>query len=120
MGAGRQQRPNLAADARVLEPVIEGRAALVRVAIRTRPEGLDEPVDVDFRLGRVAEAVLDRVQITTNKQIIPDDPNPPLRPSGIRMGTPAATTRGMLEPDMLQLSGWICECLRHPEDEDIG
>jgi len=69
--------------------------------------------------GRVAEEVLDRVQITTNKQIIPDDPNPPLRPSGIRMGTPAATARGMVESDMLQLSAWICECLRHHEDEDV-
>ena len=40
--------------------------------------------------GRVAEETLDEVSITTNKQVIPDDPNPPLRPSGIRLGTPAA------------------------------
>ena len=48
-------------------------------------------------LGReilVAEKALDAVSITCNKQILPDDPNPPLRPSGIRLGTPAATTRG--------------------------
>ena len=44
--------------------------------------------------GRVAEEALDEVSITCNKQIIPDDPNPPLRPSGIRLGTPAATTAG--------------------------
>src|SRR4030095_949434 len=44
--------------------------------------------------GREAERVLDAVSITTNKQVIPDDPNPPLRPSGVRLGTPAATTRG--------------------------
>ena len=67
--------------------------------------------------GRVAEEALDKVQITTNKQIIPDDPNPPLRPSGIRIGTPAATTRGMKEPEMEKLASWIVACLQNPEDE---
>lgn len=67
--------------------------------------------------GRVAEEVLDKVQITTNKQIIPDDPNPPLRPSGIRIGTPAATTRGMNEADMEKMAGWIVDSLQNPEDE---
>ncbi len=67
--------------------------------------------------GRRAEEVLDKVQITTNKQIIPDDPLPPLRPSGIRIGTPAATTRGMVGSDMEQLAGWIIDSLKAPEDE---
>ncbi len=67
--------------------------------------------------GRVAEETLDKVQITTNKQIIPDDPNPPLRPSGIRIGTPAATSRGMRESDMEQLADWIVSCLQNHEDE---
>ena len=61
--------------------------------------------------GRIAEETLDKVNITTNKQIIPDDPNPPLRPSGIRIGTPAATSRGMLEADMERLGAWIDKCL---------
>jgi glycine hydroxymethyltransferase len=69
--------------------------------------------------GRVAEEVLDKVNITTNKQIIPDDPNPPLRPSGIRIGTPAATTRGMVDADMQQLAKWIITCLQNPEDEAL-
>ena len=69
--------------------------------------------------GRQAEEVLDKVNITTNKQIIPDDPNPPLRPSGIRIGTPAATTRGMTESDMQQLGEWIVTCLQNPEDEAL-
>ena len=69
--------------------------------------------------GRVAEETLDRIHITTNKQIIPDDPNPPLRPSGIRIGTPAATARGMGESDMEQLATWIDRCLRSPEDEAV-
>jgi len=66
--------------------------------------------------GRVAEEPLDAVEITTNKQIIPDDPNPPLRPSGIRIGTPAATTRGMNEADMAKLAGWIADALAARSD----
>ena len=67
--------------------------------------------------GRVAEEALDAVGITTNKQVIPDDPNPPLRPSGIRLGTPAATTRGMGRDEMKLLAGWILNALRNREDE---
>ena len=66
--------------------------------------------------GRVAEETLDAVSITTNKQVIPDDPNPPLRPSGVRLGAPAATTRGMKEPEMKQLAQWITEALKNHED----
>jgi glycine hydroxymethyltransferase len=66
--------------------------------------------------GRRAEETLDLVAITTNKQIIPDDPNPPLRPSGVRLGTPAATTRGMDERDMANLGRWIAEALRKRDD----
>jgi glycine hydroxymethyltransferase len=69
--------------------------------------------------GRVAEELLDRVAITTNKQIIPDDPNPPLRPSGIRLGTPAATARGMVEADMEQMAEWLIDTLSNPEDESL-
>lgn len=67
--------------------------------------------------GRVAEETLDAISITTNKQVIPDDPNPPLRPSGIRLGTPAATTRGMGKEDMKQLGTWIVEALRKPDNK---
>lgn len=66
--------------------------------------------------GRVAEEALDRVSITCNKQVIPDDPNPPLRPSGIRLGTPAATTRGMGEEQMQRLADWMLQALRHHDD----
>ncbi len=69
--------------------------------------------------GRVSEETLDAVSITTNKQIIPDDPNPPLRPSGIRLGTPAATTRGMKEPEMRQLGQWIVKALKSHEDAAV-
>ena len=66
--------------------------------------------------GRVAEETLDKIAITTNKQIIPDDPNPPLRPSGIRLGTPAATARGMKEDAMRRLGDWIVSALGAHED----
>ncbi|MCY4588037.1 MAG: serine hydroxymethyltransferase [Bryobacterales bacterium] len=67
--------------------------------------------------GRVAEETLDAVSITTNKQIIPDDPNPPLRPSGIRLGTPAATTRGMREGEMRRLAAWMVKALENHGDD---
>jgi len=69
--------------------------------------------------GRTAEELLDEAGITTNKQIIPDDPNPPLRPSGIRVGTPAATARGMREPEMEKLTGWMAEVLSKPGDQAL-
>jgi glycine hydroxymethyltransferase len=62
--------------------------------------------------GRVAETALDAAGLTVNKQVIPDDPRPPLRPSGIRLGTPAITTRGMKEPEMKQVAQWIARALR--------
>ncbi|MFL6712931.1 MAG: serine hydroxymethyltransferase [Sulfurifustis sp.] len=67
--------------------------------------------------GKRAEEVLDRIGITTNKQVIPDDPRPPLRPSGVRLGTPACTTRGMRESHMQALAGWMVAALRRPDDE---
>ena len=66
--------------------------------------------------GKIAEELLDEVEINVNKQIIPDDPNPPLRPSGNRLGTPAATTRGMKEAEMEKLAGWMIKVLKSPDD----
>jgi glycine hydroxymethyltransferase len=66
--------------------------------------------------GRQAEEILEQIGIATNKQVIPDDPNPPLRPSGIRIGTPASTTRGMREADMARIAGWIVDALRNAGD----
>lgn len=54
--------------------------------------------------GAQAQATLDRVGLTTNKQVIPDDPNPPMRPSGLRLGTPAATRRGMGAAEMDEIA----------------
>jgi glycine hydroxymethyltransferase len=69
--------------------------------------------------GRSAEEALDHIAVTTNKQIIPDDPRPPLRPSGLRLGTPACTTRGMNKEEMARIAQWIVRTLRHPEDAAV-
>jgi glycine hydroxymethyltransferase len=62
--------------------------------------------------GRVAETALDAAGLTVNKQVIPEDPRPPLRPSGIRLGTPAITTRGMKEAQMAQVADWIVAAMQ--------
>jgi glycine hydroxymethyltransferase len=66
--------------------------------------------------GRRAQEVLDGIGITTNKQVIPDDPRPPMGPSGLRIGTPAMTTRGMTEADMPRIAAWLVAALRQPDD----
>ncbi|HEY4589756.1 MAG TPA: serine hydroxymethyltransferase, partial [Thermoanaerobaculia bacterium] len=69
--------------------------------------------------GKVMEKALDAAHITVNKNTIPYDPNPPMVASGIRIGTPALTTRGMKEPAMELVGDFIAEVLRAPEDEKV-
>ncbi len=64
--------------------------------------------------GRQAEQALDRCGITVNKNMIPFDQRKPMDPSGIRIGTPALTTRGMGCDEMCRIGGWILEALRRP------
>ena len=66
--------------------------------------------------GKQAEQALDAAGITVNKNMIPFDLRKPLDPSGIRLGTPAITTRGMKEPEMKLVARWITEALAHRED----
>jgi len=70
-------------------------------------------------LGSEAEKALDLAGITVNKNAIPFDTNPPMKPSGIRIGTPALTTRGMKEAVMRQVGRWISEALHHRSDAAV-
>ncbi len=69
--------------------------------------------------GKKACAILEEVRITTNKNAIPNDPEKPMVTSGIRLGTPAVTSRGMGEREMKTIAKAIADVLKHPEDEDV-
>lgn len=68
--------------------------------------------------GKEAQIALDKAGITVNKNMIPDDPRSPMDPSGIRLGTPALTTRGMKEDEMKIIAGWIDEAIVNFKDEN--
>ena len=68
--------------------------------------------------GKDAQPALDRAGITVNKNSIPFDPTPPMTGGGIRLGTPAVTTRGMREPDMARIAAWIADVLSHLGDSE--
>jgi glycine hydroxymethyltransferase len=76
-------------------------------------------IDLNSRglVGSVAQPAFDRAGITVNKNSIPFDPLPPMKAGGIRVGTPAVTTRGMREPEMARIAAWIGEVLDHLGDE---
>ncbi|TYT22986.1 serine hydroxymethyltransferase [Luteimonas viscosa] len=69
--------------------------------------------------GKAAEEALGRAHITVNKNAVPNDPQKPFVTSGLRIGTPAVTTRGYKEDDCVALAGWICDVLDAPEDEAV-
>ncbi|HXH06448.1 MAG TPA: serine hydroxymethyltransferase [Vicinamibacterales bacterium] len=98
---------------------------LARAGFRLVSGGTDTHlmlVDVAARglTGKVAEAALGRAGITVNKNAIPFDRHPPMVASGIRLGTPAVTTRGMREPEMDLIAGLIARVLDAPDDERVA
>ena len=68
--------------------------------------------------GKQAEEALDKAAITINKNMIPDDPRSPMDPSGIRLGTPALTSRGMKKEEMTQIAEWIDEVIMNHDNEE--
>ena len=69
--------------------------------------------------GKDADAALGRAGITVNKNAVPNDPQSPFVTSGLRIGTPAITTRGLKEAQSIELAGWICNILDHLGDADV-
>jgi glycine hydroxymethyltransferase len=99
-------------------------AAIAEQGFRVVSGGTDNHliiVDVFVRgtTGAQAERALERAGITVNRNAIPFDTQPPLKASGIRIGTPALTTRGMKETEMREIAGWIAEVLADPDSEAV-
>jgi len=69
--------------------------------------------------GREAEVILDKVGISVSRSTIPNDPNPPLKPSGVRFGTPAITTRGMKEAEVKKIALWVNSAIEHRDEEEV-
>ena len=69
--------------------------------------------------GKDADAALDEANITVNKNAVPNDPNPPFVTSGLRIGTPAITTRGFVEHDCAELTGWMCDVLDDLDNRQV-
>jgi glycine hydroxymethyltransferase len=69
--------------------------------------------------GKDAEEALGKAHITVNKNAVPNDPRKPFVTSGLRIGTPAVTTRGYKETDCVALAEWMCDVLDNPNDDQV-
>ncbi|MEI6269755.1 MAG: serine hydroxymethyltransferase [Methylococcaceae bacterium] len=70
--------------------------------------------------GKAADAALGKAHITVNKNAVPNDPQSPFVTSGIRIGTPAPTTRGFREAEMIEIANWMCDVMENIDDEDVS
>ncbi|HWQ13093.1 MAG TPA: serine hydroxymethyltransferase, partial [Roseiflexaceae bacterium] len=106
-------------NARVMAEVFEARGYKV-VSGGTDDHLLLVDLSAQGLTGKAADAALGRAHITVNKNAVPNDPQPPMVTSGIRVGTPAITTRGFREPEVRALTHWICDVLDRIDDEAVS
>ncbi|WP_313901051.1 serine hydroxymethyltransferase [Occallatibacter riparius] len=106
------------ANAKVLAEALQGAGYRI-ISAGTDNHLMLVDVFANGMLGSEAELALGKAGITVNKNAIPFDTNPPLKPSGIRIGTPALTTRGMKEAEMRQIAKWITSALEHRDDDAV-
>ena len=97
-------------------------AEFMRLGYKIVSDGTDNHLMVlDLRsknlVGKEAEKALEKIGVSVSRSTIPDDPNPPMNPSGLRLGTPAVTTRGMKEAEMKMIVKFIDEALNNKDDE---
>jgi glycine hydroxymethyltransferase len=116
MGKGFQgYQEQVLANARVMAKVLQERGLRI-VSGRTESHLFLVDLRAKKTTGKVAEAALGEAYITVNKNAIPNDPEKPFVTSGIRIGTPAITTRGLQEPECEELAHWIADVLDSPQD----
>ncbi len=104
------------ANARVMTQVLQQRGYKIVSGGTDNHLFLLDLIDKNIT-GKDADAALGRAHITVNKNAVPNDPRPPAISSGLRIGTPAVTTRGFKEVEIRQLTGWIADVLDHMGDE---
>jgi glycine hydroxymethyltransferase len=106
------------ANARAMTGVLQERGYKIVSGGTDNHLFLVDLIDKDIT-GKEADAALGRAHITVNKNAVPNDPRPPMVSSGLRIGTPAVTTRGMKEAEVQQLSHWIADVLDAHGDESV-
>src|SRR5580692_2848130 len=106
------------ANARAMTEVLQGRGYKIVSGGTDNHLFLLDLIDKNIT-GKDADAALGRAHITVNKNAVPNDPRPPAISSGLRIGTPAVTTRGFKETEVRQLTNWIADVLDHMGDEAV-
>ncbi len=114
---GYQQQ--VVANARAMAPALHGPRLQDRLGRHRQPPVPGRPDRASSVTGKDADAALGRANITVNKNTVPNDPRSPFVTSGLRIGTPAVTTRGFREAEVAQLAGWIADVLDDVANEAV-